>query len=154
MRRAIRAVGVLRALLLLLVLAAAPAFAPFPGGLDPQELAAFGREVGLEDVPGFVETVVALRNNGRLPERYVPKETAHRRGWRGGGLCSVWPGHVIGGDLFHNFSQELPDAPGRVWREADLDETCRSRGPARLIFSSDGLIYVTTDHYFTYTPVP
>lgn len=89
-----------------------------------------------------------------MPEPYVPKEAARAHGWRGGGLCSVWPGHVIGGDFFRNFSEELPTGPGRVWREADLDETCRSRGPRRLIFSNDGLIYVTVDHYFSYVPVP
>jgi hypothetical protein len=41
-----------------------------------------------------------------------------------------------------------------MWREADLDETCRSRGPERLIFSNDGLIYVSPDHYGTFLPVP
>jgi len=141
-------------LFLLVWVVAAPALAQFPGGPDPQELAAFGREVGLDDVRGFVDTVAGLRATGRLPERYVAKEAARARGWHGGGLCSVWPGHLIGGDVYRNFSQELPDAPARVWREADLDASCRSRGPKRLIYSNDGLIYVTTDHYNFFTPVP
>jgi len=64
------------------------------------------------------------------------------------------PGHVIGGDAFNNFGGQLPAAPGRGYREADLDPTCRERGAKRLIFSNDGLIFVTTDHYRTFTRVP
>jgi guanyl-specific ribonuclease Sa len=66
----------------------------------------------------------------------------------------MWPGHVIGGDHFNNFGHQLPGAPGRVYREADLDADCRGRGPKRLIFSNDGLIFVTVDHYNTFTQVP
>jgi len=149
-----RAIATIRLFLLVFVTAASPALAQFPGGPDPQELAAFAREVGIDDVGGFVDTVVSLRQTGRLPERYVTKAAARAHGWRGGGLCPVWPGHIIGGDIFHNFSEELPDAPARVWREADLDVTCRSRGPKRLIYSNDGLIDVTIDHYTTFVPVP
>lgn len=149
-----RAVTVLRASLLVWLIAAAPVLAQFPGGPSPHALAAFGREVGLDDVQGFVDAVLALRATGHLPERYVPKDAARARGWRGGGLCSAWPGRLIGGDIYRNFSEELPDAPARVWREADLDATCRSRGPKRVIFSNDGLIYVTTDHYQFFTEVP
>jgi guanyl-specific ribonuclease Sa len=53
-----------------------------------------------------------------------------------------------------NFGGKLPDAPGRSYYEADLDSDCRSRGPKRLVFSSDGLIFVTTDHYTSFSPVP
>jgi ribonuclease T1 len=61
---------------------------------------------------------------------------------------------MIGGDIFRNFGKALPSAPGRVYREADLDTDCRSRGPKRLIFSSDGLIFITVDHYNSFTAVP
>ena len=47
-----------------------------------------------------------------------------------------------------------PGAPGQVYREADLDADCRGRGPKRLIFSNDGLIFVTVDHYSTFMQVP
>jgi guanyl-specific ribonuclease Sa len=117
-------------------------------------LPGFAAAIGLRDVAGFVETVDSLRTAHRLPPRYVTKEAAKARGWQGGGLCAVWPGHVIGGDTFHNFGAKLPAAPGRVYREADLDGDCRSRGAKRLIFSNDGLIFVTVDHYNTFTPVP
>jgi len=108
----------------------------------------------LEDVRGFVETVESLRKNKRLPSRYATKDEAKAHGWRGGGLCAVWPGHTIGGDEFHNFGRALPAGPGRVYREADLDSTCRSRGAKRLIYSNDGLIFITTDHYNSFAPVP
>jgi guanyl-specific ribonuclease Sa len=61
---------------------------------------------------------------------------------------------VIGGDVMRNFGGAIPDAPGRIYREADLDSDCRSRGAKRLIFSNDGRIYVTVDHYNNFVPVP
>ena len=96
---------------------------------DPQTLPAFAQSHGLREVDGFVETVQSLRTTNRLPPRYVTKDEAKARGWRGGGLCTLWPGHVIGGDNFHNFGTALPAVPGRTYREADLDGDCRSRGP-------------------------
>ena len=144
----------IRWVLLALLLAIAPAAAEPPGGADPEALAAFARQEGLRDVPAFLATVRSLRESGHLPDAYVTKQAAAAHGWHGGGLCEVWPGHVIGGNLFDNFRRQLPSNPGQVWREADLDETCRSRGPERLIFSDDGLIYVSPDHYVTFLPVP
>jgi hypothetical protein len=120
----------------------------------PQPLAGFAERLGLRDIGGFVDTVQALRTDRRLPQRYVTKGQARARGWRGGGLCAVWPGHVIGGDVMRNFGGKLPDAPGRYFYEADLDSNCHSRGPKRLVFSSDGLIFVTLDHYSSFIPVP
>jgi hypothetical protein len=131
---------------------AAPALAQ--RAAEPQKLTAFAQRAGLRDVDGFVDAVQSLRSTQRLPSRFVTKGAAKARGWRGGGLCEVWPGHVIGGDAFHNFGGKLPGAAGRSYREADLDGDCRSRGARRLIFSSDGLIYVTLDHYNSFTPVP
>jgi len=118
---------------------------------DPQGLAAFAEKSGLRDVSGFVETVRSLRATGQLPPRYVTKEQAAVHGWHGGGLCSTWPGHAIGGDVFTNAGHPLPR---RIYREADLDETCNSRGPKRLIFSDDGAIWLTPDHYGHFIPVP
>jgi hypothetical protein len=142
----------LRCAVLVLLVWAGPSLAQFAGS-DPQALAAFAERIGLHDVPGFAETVQALRDTGQLPARYVTKDAARMHGWHGGGLCTVWPGHVIGGDRFNNFGGQLPDGR-RVYREADLDADCRGRGPKRLIFSNDGLIFATVDHYNTFTQVP
>ena len=121
---------------------------------DPQTLPAFAQSLGLREVDGFVETVQSLRTANGLPQRYVTKDQARAHGWRGGGLCTLWPGHVMGGDVMRNFGGAIPDAPGRIYREADLDSDCRSRGPKRLVFSNDGRIYVTVDHYNNFVPVP
>jgi ribonuclease T1 len=119
---------------------------------SPEQLADFAGRVGLHQVEPFVDTVISLRSTGGLPERYVTKEAARDHDWHGGGLCMLWPGHVIGGDRFGNFGGQLP--AGHRYFEADLDNTCRRRGPRRLIYSSDGLIFVTTDHYRSFVPVP
>lgn len=118
-------------------------------------LSGFARQAGLNDVAGFVETVTSLRQSGRLPPRYITKNEAERRGWRQGtDLCRVLPGRVIGGDRFGNFERRLPDAPGRRWQEADLDFNCGRRNARRLVWSSDGLIFVTMDHYESFRRVP
>jgi ribonuclease T1 len=134
----------------LLLLAAAPAFAA-----DAPELRRFAQRMRLDDVDGFVATIAALRTEGHLPARYVSKQEAERLGWRPGqDLCRVAPGRVIGGDRFLNAERRLPATEGRSWREADLDPVCGRRGAKRLVFSDDGLQYVTTDHYRTFVPVP
>jgi len=147
---------ILRRLLLLLVVVAAclggPAAARSP---EEQRLAAFAAGIGLRDVEGFAETVMSLRRDGRLPARYVDKREAERLGWRpGDDLCRVARGRAIGGDRFGNFERMLPDRQGRTWREADLDFACGRRGARRLVFSSDGLVFVTTDHYQSFREVP
>jgi hypothetical protein len=140
----------IRTLALLLLLA-------FPASaLSPGELGDFARRAGIEDTRGFAETVSEVRANGRLPARYVNKAEAQRQGWAPGrNICKVLPGKAIGGDLFQNAERHLPEKPGRRWREADLDTPCgNSRGPKRLVFSNDGLIFVTIDHYRSFTQVP
>lgn len=145
---------VLRLLLVALIgnpIAVAPALGQ-PAQASPQQLADFASHAGLHQVGPFVDAVTALRTSGHLPERFVTKEAARGHGWHGGGLCTVWPGHVIGGDAFGNFGGQLP--AGHEYFEADLDGTCRQRGASRLVYSSDGLIFVTTDHYRSFVPVP
>ena len=145
----------LRRVLLLLSLAfllAGPAFAQ---SVDTAKLEAFARQMRLVDVEGFVETVRSLRTERRLPARYVTKGEAERLGWRpGSDLCRVARGRSIGGDSFGNFEGRLPARQGRSWREADLDFDCGRRGAKRLVFSSDGLIFVTIDHYESFREVP
>ncbi len=139
---------------LLCLLLAAPALARGPGG-ETHDLRQFARSVGLRDADGFLETITALRRDGRLPARYMTKAEASRAGWRpGSDLCRVAPGQAIGGDRFGNRERRLPAAQGRVWYEADLDFACGRRGTKRLVWSNDGLIFVTVDHYETFRAVP
>ena len=142
----------IRLLALLLLVLSGPA-----GAADDSAAALrqFAAHVGLTDVTGFVATVDALRETHRLPPRYVTKRAAERLGWHpGGDLCRVAPGDEIGGDRFYDRARRLPRAPGRRWREADLDEHCGRRGAHRLIWSDDGLTFVTVDHYRSFVPVP
>ena len=90
-----------------------------------------------------------LQRHQRLPDYYISKRQAREQGWdaRSGNLCSVLPGKAIGGDRFSNREGRLPSAHKRVWREADINYRCGRRGADRLLYSSDGLIFVTRDHY-------
>lgn len=90
-----------------------------------------------------------LQQHRRLPDYYITKKQAREQGWDAGegNLCSVLPGKAIGGDRFSNREGRLPTANNRVWREADINYQCGRRGADRLLYSSDGLIYVTRDHY-------
>ena len=87
-----------------------------------------------------------------LPDNYITKSEAQELGWTGGPVERYAPGCAIGGDRFGNREGLLPDADGRTYYECDIDtlgET--SRGAKRIIFSNDGLIYYTEDHYESFT---
>ncbi len=97
-----------------------------------------------------VDRYVALF--GYLPSNYVTKETAEAAGWkrRRGNLAEVVPGKLIGGNEYSNRDHRLPEAPGRIWYEAYFDYIGGFRNDCRLMYSSDGLIFVTYDHYRTF----
>ncbi len=95
-------------------------------------------------------------NNKRLPAAFVTKAQARNMGWRPG--QDLWKneklkGKSIGGDLFHNREGQLP-AGKRVWREADLDYKGGHRNAKRLLYSNDGLRFITVDHYQTFIKAP
>lgn len=93
-----------------------------------------------------------VKVNGKLPDYYITKKEARDKGWIAveGNLCNVLPGKAIGGDIFTNREGNLPEKPGRKWFEADLNYNCGRRNADRLLFSSDGLVFVTHDHYKTF----
>ncbi len=85
---------------------------------------------------------------GQLPSNFITKSEARGLGWEGGGLEPYAPGKCIGGDRFGNYEGLLPDADGRRWTECDIGTLGKdSRGAKRIVFSNDGLIYYTDDHY-------
>lgn len=99
-----------------------------------------------EDVALYIHTY------GRLPRNYVTKSFAQNVL-----KCSTsrvedyWPGGAIGGDVFQNREGRLPSAPGRTWTECDINTWGKyARGAERIVFSNDGLIYYTSDHYNTF----
>ena len=73
-------------------------------------------------------------------------------GWRSkkGNLTDVLPGYMIGGDVYQNDDKKLPEAPGRVWYEADINYEGGFRNRQRVLYSNDGLLFATYDHYHTF----
>ena len=97
-----------------------------------------------------------LRAYHKLPSNYISKRDAQNLGWSGNGNDSLWtyaPGKSIGGSRFGNYEGRLPDKEGRSWYECDIDYNGRSRGVKRIVYSSDGLIYYTEDHYNTFEDI-
>ena len=89
-----------------------------------------------------------LYTYGHLPENFITKSDARALGWSGGGLDDYANGKCIGGDRFGNNEGILPEARGRQYYECDIGTLHKnSRGAKRIVFSDDGLIYYTEDHY-------
>ena len=90
-----------------------------------------------------------LKEHGELPDYYITKSEAKSLGWvpSKGNLCEVAPGKAIGGDIWTNRQKSLPTKSGRKYFEADLNYNCGNRNADRVVFSNDGLVFVTFDHY-------
>lgn len=89
-----------------------------------------------------------LYTYGYLPENFITKSEARDLGWEGGSVERYAPGYAIGGDVFGNREGLLPEAEDRTYYECDIDTNGQdSRGAKRLVFTDDGLIYYTEDHY-------
>jgi len=101
----------------------------------------------------FHEVADYIKKYNRLPDNFITKKDARTLGWNPskGNLWAVAPGKSIGGDVFRNREKKLPVKRGRIWYEADIDYQGGKRGKDRILFSSDGLIYKTEDHYRTFT---
>ena len=94
------------------------------------------------------DVALYLYTYGKLPNNFITKDEARALGWEGGGLDEYAEGKCIGGDFFGNYEGILPKAKGRTYTECDIDTLGKkSRGAKRIVFSNDGLIYYTEDHY-------
>lgn len=106
----------------------------------------FGWYYSKEDVSLYIYTY------GHLPENFITKDEARDMGWEGGSVEKYAPGYAIGGDTFGNREGLLPKEKGRIYYECDIDTNGASgRGAKRIVFSNDGLIYYTDDHYESFT---
>ena len=103
----------------------------FRGGAEKDEVAAY------------------IYKFGGLPQNFITKKEALALGWdaKSGNLWRVTDKKSIGGDRFSNREKKLPGADGRKWFECDIGYRGGRRGAERIVFSSDGLIYYTPDHY-------
>ena len=97
------------------------------------------------------DVALYLQLYGSLPENYITKQEAEELGWEGGSLEPYAPGKCIGGNRFGNYEGLLPEKEGRTYQECDIDTLgAGSRGAKRIVFSNDGLIYYTEDHYSSF----
>ena len=123
----------------------APTETPEPQTAPEPELDEHGTYDSKEEVALFIHTY------GHLPDNYISKKEAQALGWSGGSLEAYAPGKCIGGSRFGNYEGLLPEADGRRYTECDIDTLgARGRGAKRIVFSNDGLIYYTGDHYETF----
>ena len=120
---------------------AEPEEAP-PEGEEAQTLPEDGTYTTKEDVALYIHLY------GHLPDNFLTKKEAEKLGWPGGSLEPYAPGMCIGGSRFGNYEGLLPEAEGRTYTECDIDTLgAEKRGSKRIVFSNDGLIYYTEDHY-------
>lgn len=124
----------------------APATETDPDGGQEAVLPEDGSYTTRDDVALYLVTY------GHLPGNFITKKEARALGWPDGGLEDYAPGKCIGGDEFGNYEGVLPDVPGRTYHECDIDTLgADSRGAKRIVFSDDGNIYYTDDHYESFT---
>ncbi|MBR1968768.1 MAG: hypothetical protein IKA17_00210 [Clostridia bacterium] len=90
-----------------------------------------------------------------LPDYYIDYEIAKTKGWNPkiGNLSKVAPDCMLFGGVYLNKDGRLPESEGRVWYEADINYVSGYRNKSRLLFSNDGLIFVTYNHYQTFCEV-
>lgn len=89
---------------------------------------------------------------GELPPHFITKKEAQKLGWQSGEVEFYQSGAAIGGDYFGNYEGLLPEKKGRTYHECDIGTVGKkNRGAQRIIYSSDGLIYYTDDHYESFT---
>ena len=116
---------------------------------DPEDTTGVAPAIDEEGFYYSAEDVALyLYTYGRLPENFITKSEARKLGWEGGSVEKYAPDCAIGGDKFGNREELLPVASGRQYYECDIDTHGEnSRGAKRIVFSNDGLIYYTDDHY-------
>ena len=95
------------------------------------------------------EVAAYIYKFGELPQNFITKKEAIALGWdaKSGNLWQVTDKKSIGGARLSNREKKLPEASGRKWFECDIGYRGGRRGAERIVFSSDGLIYYTPDHY-------
>lgn len=101
------------------------------------------------------EVALYIHTYGKLPVNYITKKQAQELGWdpENGNLSDILPGMSIGGNVFGNYEGALPRAGGRRYFECDIDYEGGYRGAKRIVYSNDGLVFYTEDHYNTFEQI-
>lgn len=100
------------------------------------------------------DVALYIHTYNRLPKNFITKKEARSLGWEGGSVEKFAQGKCIGGDRFYNNEEILPVKSGRTYTECDIDTLGKnSRGAKRIVFSNDGLIFYTENHYETFEEI-
>ena len=93
-----------------------------------------------------------VKINHKLPDCYISVEEAKALGWKPflGNLDKVAPEKLLTNGVFQNREHKLPEKNGRIRYEADINYSRGFRNSMRIVFSDDGLVFVTYDHYQTF----
>lgn len=109
---------------------------------------------GTATMHGQVGADWVMKQTGDLPDYYVSQEEAEEGGWRAGKwLSNFIPGKMMGGKRYYNSNGHLPEAAGRIWYEADINYETGKRNGYRLLYSNDGLMFVTYDHFESFLEI-
>lgn len=119
--------------------------------LPPDDVASDPEEAVIDETGSYTtkeDVALYIHTYGHLPDNFITKQEAKALGWPGGSLEPYAPGMCIGGDHFGNYEGLLPEKEGRSYTECDIDTLgAEKRGAKRIVFSDDGLVYYTADHY-------
>ena len=95
------------------------------------------------------DVALYIHTYGKLPNNFITKNEARALGWDGGSVENYAPDKAIGGDYYGNYEGKLPQGS---YHECDINTHNKSsRGAERIIYSSDGRIYYTSNHYESFT---
>ncbi len=108
---------------------------------------AYSSQESIDQLTEEKKVIAYVKKNHQLPEYYITKNEARKMGWNPskGNLCEVLPGKAIGGDKFSNRERTLPE--GEKYFEADVNYHCGNRNADRIVFTKDGDVYLTKNHY-------
>ena len=106
-----------------------------------------GFSSNIDDLTEENRVIHYVKSNYRLPNYYITKGEARKQGWVAskGNLCDALPGRAIGGDTFSNREKTLP--AGKKYFEADVNYNCGNRNADRIVFTKNGEVWLTKNHY-------
>jgi hypothetical protein len=92
----------------------------------------------------------------KLPANYINKSAAQELYEAKGNTFTKWNfnplnvlGYMVGGDVYYNNEKKLP-VISMVYYEADVDYFGDNRGTKRLVWTTDGAVFYTANHYETF----
>ena len=136
-------------------------FYPAQTGVDPDDVYVYGEPVGVPssvtvkrggEYTSMEEVALYIHTYGTVPPNFVSKTKARNAGWEAseGNLWDVLPGRSIGGGGWHNDEEVMPGEYYDQWYECDINYEGGYRGAERLVYSDNGMIFYTPDHYESY----